>query len=411
MNVSLVKSILSLFNDNITKNIAEQTGETQFSIKKSLESIIPIIMRGLVSKSAEGPEMVNKIFETAKSATDSSWWQQLSDFFTQSDMMDKGKEILHDLFGGNDNIQRIAGGVASHSNIKLSSALTIMQVAAPLCLGAVGKKIAERNIATSDLSSWFETQKNDFDVPLNLNEGKIPERVQINNHKSYEEEKKKNFYLWPLLLALLVIGVLAWFFLKGCNKGETSNEKNTEKTESAIGVPTFKLDADSTAVYDYGDTITLNLPNNIAITVGNNSAEATLYNKILEAVEDGLDTSEAGKAADWINLYDVQFTKGLEYRKSAEEQIKNISMLLKAFPEVHLKIGGYTDATGSGEINKKISQQRAEKVAEELTRLGVGSQVSGSEGYGPEFPIASNNTAEGRAQNRRVSCRIVALDK
>lgn len=48
-------------------------------------------------------------------------------------------------------------------------------------------------------------------------------------------------------------------------------------------------------------------------------------------------------------------------------------MLLKAFPEVHIKLGGYTDATGSGEINKKISQKRTKKVAEELNKLGVGS--------------------------------------
>jgi outer membrane protein OmpA-like peptidoglycan-associated protein len=74
-------------------------------------------------------------------------------------------------------------------------------------------------------------------------------------------------------------------------------------------------------------------------------------------------------------------------------------------------MGGYTDATGSDEINRKISQKRAEKVAEDLNKLGVGSQVSESEGYGPEFPIADNNTPEGRAQNRRVSCRIVAIDK
>lgn len=90
-------------------------------------------------------------------------------------------------------------------------------------------------------------------------------------------------------------------------------------------------------------------------------------------------------------------------------QLTNIVEILKAFPAVKLKIGGYTDNTGTAEANKKVSQARAEGVMKALVGMGVAADRLEAEGFGPEFPVCpANDTDECKAKNRRISVRVTA---
>ena len=80
--------------------------------------------------------------------------------------------------------------------------------------------------------------------------------------------------------------------------------------------------------------------------------------------------------------------------------------ILAAYPAVKLKIGGYTDNVGDPAFNKQLSEQRAANVRAALVGQGVAPDRLASEGYGDQFPVADNATAEGRAQNRRISMRV-----
>ena len=73
---------------------------------------------------------------------------------------------------------------------------------------------------------------------------------------------------------------------------------------------------------------------------------------------------------------------------------------------MNIKLGGYTDNTGSAALNQKLSAERAASVKNELVTLGVDGGRIETEGYGQENPVASNETEEGRAQNRRISIRV-----
>ncbi len=88
--------------------------------------------------------------------------------------------------------------------------------------------------------------------------------------------------------------------------------------------------------------------------------------------------------------------------------MNKIIQAIKTFPEGSIEISGHTDATGSDAINKKLSQARADNVAKFLAEVGG---VSPSRilvtGYGEERPVASNETVEGRAANRRVEILIL----
>ena len=69
---------------------------------------------------------------------------------------------------------------------------------------------------------------------------------------------------------------------------------------------------------------------------------------------------------------------------------------------IKVEVDGHTDNTGSASVNARLSKQRAEAVRQYLIEHGVPEDRLTAKGYGPSKPIASNKTAEGRAQNRRV---------
>jgi outer membrane protein OmpA-like peptidoglycan-associated protein len=71
-------------------------------------------------------------------------------------------------------------------------------------------------------------------------------------------------------------------------------------------------------------------------------------------------------------------------------------------------VTGHTDSTGADNINQSISEARAEKVGKFLTEVGeIASSRITTSGYGESRPVASNETAAGRAENRRVEIKII----
>jgi outer membrane protein OmpA-like peptidoglycan-associated protein len=93
-------------------------------------------------------------------------------------------------------------------------------------------------------------------------------------------------------------------------------------------------------------------------------------------------------------------------KPESQEQLRNIAEILKAYPNVKVKIGGYTDNVGDPAFNMKLSQDRATNVMNELVILGVASNRLEAEGYGEKHPVANNSTEEGRAKNRRISLQV-----
>jgi len=92
----------------------------------------------------------------------------------------------------------------------------------------------------------------------------------------------------------------------------------------------------------------------------------------------------------------------------------NLDKLIKVFneyPDTNILIYGYTDITGTPEYNLKLSASRAESVKTYLTGKGLSNARFGTAGLGIADPIATNETPEGRSQNRRVEFAITANDK
>ncbi|EBV4241487.1 OmpA family lipoprotein [Salmonella enterica subsp. enterica serovar Enteritidis] len=89
--------------------------------------------------------------------------------------------------------------------------------------------------------------------------------------------------------------------------------------------------------------------------------------------------------------------------------LTGVAMVLKEYPKTAVNVVGYTDSTGSHDLNMRLSQQRADSVASSLITQGVDASRIRTSGMGPANPIASNSTAEGKAQNRRVEITLSPL--
>ena len=120
------------------------------------------------------------------------------------------------------------------------------------------------------------------------------------------------------------------------------------------------------------------------------------------------DDSKIVNKTTWFNFDCLVFDeRKTNLNKPGQLQLENIKKIMEAFPTMHLKIGAYTDSLEVKNENKmSISSLRASNVKESLIALGVKSDRLESEGYGDQYPVASNKTASGRAENRRVAVRI-----
>ena len=121
------------------------------------------------------------------------------------------------------------------------------------------------------------------------------------------------------------------------------------------------------------------------------------------------DRSKAVVAATWFDFDRLTFKAGAAELDpdASKDQLQNTVEILKAYPKLKLKIGGYTDDVGAAGANKKLSLARAESVKKALGAAGVKTERLVAEGYGPEHPICpANDTEECRARNRRIALRV-----
>lgn len=115
------------------------------------------------------------------------------------------------------------------------------------------------------------------------------------------------------------------------------------------------------------------------------------------------------KPENWFNFDDLNFKyDSPELEESSKRQLDNIVAILKAFPDVKIKIGAYSDKKGDDAYNKKLSDDRAKAVKATLDKSGVGAQIPEAEGYGEELAkVPETASDEERAVDRRTAVRLI----
>jgi outer membrane protein OmpA-like peptidoglycan-associated protein len=112
-----------------------------------------------------------------------------------------------------------------------------------------------------------------------------------------------------------------------------------------------------------------------------------------------------------ITLGDVLFaTNRAELKPGARRSLEKLSAFLHEYPQRSVQIEGFTDSTGSDDYNQGLSERRAGAVRDALTGMGISSDRIQTRGLGKSEPVADNESASGRQQNRRVEVIISESD-
>lgn len=437
--LDLVKSHLPA---SLVQQTARQTGESESSISNLLHAAIPAVLGGLIAKAQTDS---NSLFFLVKSASNAGILNQLGSIVDVNQSSNAGSfniwTILQQLFG--DRLPTLVSALAGFAGVKESSAQTVLGLSGAVTLGAVGNHVAQHNLDATGLSAFLESQKEQLasSAPAGFDFAKIsgilglgnlftpntifeantpvPDTLPPPNYASNPEPPQKgNGWLVPVII-LIALGGLIWYLMKSCNKEEATTNSPAVETPATPAADTANpqpqtpaattgtMDASGNWVADQGTEQTINLADGTALNVGQNSTEYNLYRFITDG---NMQIDTVDKTKNWISFDRVYFETGKSVlTRESQNQIKNIALILKNYPQAAIKIGGYTDNTGDAAINKKVSDERAKVVGKELIRSGAAAkQVVESVGYGPEHPIAANDTEEGKAQNRRVDLKVAS---
>jgi outer membrane protein OmpA-like peptidoglycan-associated protein len=124
--------------------------------------------------------------------------------------------------------------------------------------------------------------------------------------------------------------------------------------------------------------------------------------KLRDQLNSVLATSETARGLI-VNMSDVLFDTGkYSLKQNTQISLAKVAGILQAYPGLKLQVEGYTDSVGGEAYNQKLSENRADAVRDFLLAQGVSHDNITSTGYGESDPVADNNTASGRSQNRRV---------
>jgi outer membrane protein OmpA-like peptidoglycan-associated protein len=184
---------------------------------------------------------------------------------------------------------------------------------------------------------------------------------------------------------------------KGCN-GATVPEK-----DSAIGASSKTYEEPSTeSALPAHESLKVKLPDGVELDAFKGGIEDQLVAFLNNP------SAVAGKNV-WFDFDNLNFKTGsADITEESMKQVQNITAILKAYPKLKIKIGGYTDKTGDSLANLKLSQARAESVLSALKSSGANpSQLAGAEGYGSSYAKASADAPdEERKKDRRISVSI-----
>jgi outer membrane protein OmpA-like peptidoglycan-associated protein len=410
MSFNLIDAAKGLLTSELVGKASSFLGESESGVSKAMSGILPTVMSTLANKTSshEGAGAVAKMVEEHHS---SGILGNLGNFFGNDGggLLNKGAGLLSGLFG--NKLDGLTGLISNFAGIKSGATGSLLSMALPMVLGLLGKHSGGNG--ASGIASLLSGQKDNIAaaMPAGLNLSSIlgtthTPQAAATQYATETVEKTGGGMriLLPLLLAA-IIAAGAWYFLKdGCNKPAeaVAEAKDTTKIEQPAPTPAPVVPV----VAGARESMKVKLANGMEIDAYKGGIESALV-AFLDDKAAAIDTAKG----NWYDFDNLNFKLGKsDLTDSSMVQIKNIAAILKAYPAVKMKIGGYTDASGNAASNLTLSQSRAEAVMKAIIASGgSAAQLTKAEGYGSKFakePATASD--EARRKDRRTAVRIVA---
>lgn len=397
--------LLGLVKEQLTSSIVSKIssflGESTENTNSALGSALPAILGGVMQKASTTQGASDLLNTIRTGGYDGGVLDNLGglldDVKSTSTLASLGSGLLGNIFG--DKLGALSSVIANVSGIKTGSASSLLGLAAPILMNVLGKQVTSQGMSTSGLASLLMSQKDVVKAALPAGIGSIlnvgalgdflgnPKATMTNAFEAETDTKKSTSLLPWLLLGGLLLGAL--YYWKSC--------RNTEE-------PTVATTTEAVATVDSAATqVVSSLKKTLSTGIELNFEEKSIENELISFIEDK--TKPVDKTT-WFNFRDLRFETGSAVIDSTSmQEVRNIAEILKAYP-IDLKIGGYTDNVGKEASNQKLSANRATSVVNALVAMGIDAKRLDPEGYGSQFPVALNDTEEGKAQNRRIAVRV-----
>ncbi len=437
MAINLLQTLKNKVGTSLADNSATFFNEEQANMGKAVDGTFAAILAGMIQRVSydKGAKDLHKIL---KSETVRDY--DLEDIFTRSPqtvngLVNRGQHFLPSLYPG--KLREATNVVAEESNIRKDSASKMSKLSAPLMLSSIAREVQGKNLSVDGLKSLLNGQKDNVKSALpdsffemtelssfgwvkkeKVVEEPAPKKVKkekpvkpakpkkvepVVAKAPVEEVKTGGLGIFKWLLALLIAAGFIWLLMtKGCFAG-------ADKIAPAV---TDKVTKTTTAVTDVADKATkavgdaFGKVNETAkglldeIKFARGSAGAQMMNFIKRG--------NKGKKEGRFVFKNLNFASGsANIAGKSGLEVDNLSAILKAYEDIKVKIEGYTDSQGNPDSNQVLSQQRAEAVRARLVAAGIPDTRISTEGFGAANPVATNDTPEGRAKNRRIEVVIV----
>ncbi len=408
MSSSLLNSLMSLAGPQIMGALASRLREPEGKVSSGLQSAAGAILASVAGKSTD-TGFISQIFSLVTGPAAGGILGNLSGLASGGAggaVGELGQKFLGMVLG--EQQSAVASAIASASGLKTTSAQSLIGMAAPMVLGMLGQKVSSGGLNASSFASMLGGEASALKglLPAGMASwlpglGSVGSMVSaaMSSVPKIADVPSGGGMGWALPLILGVLGLGGAWWLLGNRETPTVPEmpKVAEAVKDAASSATSMANSAWAAL---GDFFKRKLPNGVEIEIPKLGVE----NNLIAFIED------AAKPIDkttWFDFDRLLFDTGKATLKpESEAQLKTVAAILTAFPNVNIKVGGYTDNTGDKAGNLKLSADRAASVVAELTKLGIVKTSLESDGYGDQHPVADNSTEEGRAKNRRVSMRV-----
>jgi OOP family OmpA-OmpF porin len=379
MALNLIDLAKDYLTPDVVSKMAGLVGETPAATQKAMGAVVPSLA-GIACHQAATPAGASKVLGLVNSGgLDSGVLNNFSGALSGGNategLMNTGSNLLHGLLG--DRLGDVSRVIANASGVQVSSATKLLGMAAPLFFGLLGKQVATGALSLANLPSLLASHRDTVlqaapaglagALGLSSNSSLCPAAAPI--HAVPIPPVKRGFPIWGWLLPLLAI-ILAIIWIRSCNAPQGP-----------------KL-------------ASITLPCGTVLSVEEGSFNYNLATFLLKGSD-----SELPKTIVFDHLnFDSATTR---LTPESNPTVTNLVTILKCFPNAQVQLDGHTDSTGDAAANKQLSIDRANAIRDLLIQGGVDTNRITTEGYGADKPIASNDTEEGRARNRRTELVVV----
>lgn len=405
MPTNILDSVNSVLTPDLVGRAATALGESPVATGKAVGATLPAILGGLVRGSGDG-NLMTQVFNLLKSpANDGSVLRNpdsMLDAVTgrASGTADLGNSFLSTLFGG--RLRTIAEAIGQYAGVRSGSAGSLLSMLAPLVLGVLGDRVKRDNLDAGGLTRLLAGQKDAVTAAMPAALSSVlglstpfaeAARQTVGGATPVPPARSGFNWTWPLVGAAALAAI--WLFTRGGGERMVDTAMGTLDSAAASAAATA-----SGVATDVANWVKHKLPGGAEL----NAPPEGIEHRMVRFIDD---SSAMVNDTTWFDFDRLNFETGsATLRPDSREQLQNVASILKAYPNVNIKIGGYTDNTGDAAANMKLSQDRADAVKRELEVQAIAPTRLAAEGYGSQHPVADNATDEGRAKNRRIALRV-----